>query len=627
MMSTRTDVLESSSRLRRRGAALVAGALVGALVLSSCAPEGATDGTETEEQTETSPAESPDAGEETPPSEDETDEEAPEDEEPEEPEYVLEDGFWRANTLPDPVAEMVVQTPSRHADGEQASAKMQVLSLDSDGDYSRLVLGWLEPEEGDRIRPETISAMSATMDTDPYKPWVRLIDREADELIEPLRADGRSFDFEAEPDVEDLSGDFEQAVVRANCICSQASTGANQEGSSTYLMFIDFPTPESESVDVLAGQWVEPLEDVPVSEGDPFQMPDDDLSGFVFTGPESEPPATYGAGALYERRTDLSARSQSLTGVTTVVDQETQEVSLPADVLFEFGEDSLSSEASSIISDAAEKLNAEAADQTVIVEGHTDNVDGHDINQPLSESRAEAVAEEIEPLLDEDISLETEGHSFDQPLAPNEDAEGNDLPENRELNRRVSFRYNAVDEDSGTEIDLGYEEIEEVAESEETDTADGALASYVLQPGEEDESELEVRFDIIEAEQEDGTVSMKFAIADPSGDDYERDAFGYSEGQAAHFGPNPYFRASFPTAADITLIDEEDDHQHFPVTAGPLNCLCTEVTADAPGLGAEPAPMFAEFRLPEDLSDSLTLRIADSNEITLPDSVKEELAQ
>ena len=145
---------------------------------------------------------------------------------------------------------------------------------------------------------------------------------------------------------------------------------------------------------------LEPLTDVALSSDEPFELPDDGLSGFA--GSNTELPEVYGA-----------------------------------DVLFEFGEDSLSSEAESIIADAAEKLNAEATGQTVVVEGHTDNVDGHDVNQPLSENRAEVVADEMESLLDEGITLETVGHSFNQPVVPNEDAEGNDLPENREINRRV----------------------------------------------------------------------------------------------------------------------------------------------------------------------------------------------
>ncbi|GAA4835687.1 OmpA family protein [Garicola koreensis] len=604
---------------------LLAGAVIAALALSGCAPEDAATSPEEEQSSpETASPQTSDAEtDQTPHQEsDDAQETSSQPEESEEPEYAVEDEFWRANTLPDPVAETLVEAPSRREEGELASAKMQVLSLDSDEEFTRLVLAWLEPEDGPRLAPEAIRAAGATLDPD--KPWVRLVDRENGELIEPLRAEDRFPDLEAEPDVEDVSDDPAAANTRGFCICSSATSGDLQSGSSTYLMFIDFPTPESENVDVLAGQWAEPLTDVALSTDEPFELPDDGLSEFA--GSNTELPDVYGAGALYERRVPLSARSQSLTGVTTVVDRETQEVSLPADVLFEFGEDSLSSEAESIIADAAEKLNAEATGQTVVVEGHTDNVDGHDINQPLSENRAEVVADEIEPLLDEGITLETVGHSFNQPLVPNEDADGNDLPENRELNRRVSFRYEVVDEDSGTEIDLGYEEIEELDEAEEMEAAEGAAASYVLQSAEEDQSDLEVRFDLLGSERDGDTVTMRFAVADPSGEGFSPDAFGYSRDHAYHFGTNPYFTASHPTAGEITIVDEEAEQQHFPVTAGTLNCLCTEVAAAGAGLGAEPSPMYAEFQLPQNLSSSLTLRIADSNELTLPDSFADELA-
>lgn len=616
MMSMRPDRSAPGRRFLAPRRALLAGAVVSALVLSSCAPEEAVNPPGDEQQTPETTA--PQTQTQEPEDSEQTSE--PEESE-EEPEYAVEDGFWRANTLPDPVAEKTLEAPSRAADGDPASAKMQVLSLDSDGEFSRLVLAWLEPEDGNRLAPEAISAPGAALDPD--KPWVRLVDRDNGELIEPLRADDRFPDLEAEPDVEDVSDDPDVANTRGFCICSSATSGSLQAGSSTYLMYIDFPTPESGTVDVLAGQWAEPLREVPVSTDEPFELPDDDLSEFA--GQNTELPEVYGAGALYERRAALSARTQSLTGVTTVVDRETQEVSLPADVLFEFGEDSLSSEAESIIADAAEKLNAEATGQTVTVEGHTDNVDGHDINQPLSENRAQAVAEEIEPLLDEGISLETEGHSYNEPLVPNEDADGNDLPENRELNRRVSFSYSRVDEDSGTEIDLGYEELDELAEAEEVEAAEGAAASYILQSAEEDQSDLEVRFDLIDSERNGESVTMRFAIAHPSDDGFVDDAFGYSRGDAYHFGKNPYFTASHPTAGEITVVDEESEQQHFPVTAGTLNCMCTEIAAADAGLGAEPSPMFAEFQLPQDLSSSLTLRIAGSNQITLPESFVDTL--
>ena len=58
-----------------------------------------------------------------------------------------------------------------------------------------------------------------------------------------------------EPDVEDVSEDPAAASTRGFCICSSATSGDLQSGSSTYLMFIDFPTPETDTIDVLAGQW------------------------------------------------------------------------------------------------------------------------------------------------------------------------------------------------------------------------------------------------------------------------------------------------------------------------------------------------------------------------------------
>lgn len=536
-----------------------------------------------------------------------------------------DDGFLRSTTLPEPVAEQIIELPVDGTEDQTATSKAQVISLDSDGENARLVMAWLRQEGGEAVDPEVVSPVSARYMT---RPFLRLVDREAGELIEPLYAesyffasDGPEGGTTGSPSPEQLSAGAGLNKSQIPCVCSSVNIQRGDE--QTGLFYLDFPAPESDEVDLMLAEWAEPIRDAPVSSGEPFEMPEDEFSSFV--PGDHEPAEQYGTGAVAERRAPLSARSESLTGLTKTVEGDTQEVSLPADVLFEFGESSLTGEAEQVIADAAEKLNEEASGENVVIEGHTDNVDGHDINQPLSEDRAEAVAEAIDPMLDDNISIETEGHSFNQPLVPNEDADGNDLPENREQNRRVSFRYTAV-EDSGVEIDLGYEELESLAEAEETETAEGALASYILPVPEEDRSTEDVRFDIISAERQDDTVTMRFKLALDSGSGDRQALPGSRAAEDPQlFGSNAFSSGTHPGATNFGLVDMGSEQQYFPVTGGSLHCLCSETLAYGPALAPVGTPAYAEFQLPADVEGPLVLRIPDSAQIELSDDVAEQL--
>ncbi|MBR9978588.1 MAG: OmpA family protein [Bacteroidetes bacterium] len=73
-------------------------------------------------------------------------------------------------------------------------------------------------------------------------------------------------------------------------------------------------------------------------------------------------------------------------------------------------------------------------DLRVEIQGHTDDVGGRNMNQDLSERRANAVREYfIERGIDGD-RMTARGYGLDQPLVPN------DSPENRQRNRRIQFR-------------------------------------------------------------------------------------------------------------------------------------------------------------------------------------------
>ena len=113
-------------------------------------------------------------------------------------------------------------------------------------------------------------------------------------------------------------------------------------------------------------------------------------------------------------------------------------VSLQTDVLFRFGEASLSSGAKDAVAAAVADLPEDAA---VDVVGHTDSVGSDADNKKLSTERAEAVATVIEDERD-DLDLDVSGKGESDPVEPNERG-GEDNPEGREKNRRVELRYSS----------------------------------------------------------------------------------------------------------------------------------------------------------------------------------------
>ena len=104
-------------------------------------------------------------------------------------------------------------------------------------------------------------------------------------------------------------------------------------------------------------------------------------------------------------------------------------VNLP-DVLFDFGSAKLTSEARATTRDIADAISS-VPDRTISVEGHTDSVGSAEYNQRLSESRARAVAGELESAGVSRRNIRTKGMGESDPVATNNTQAG------RDRNRRV----------------------------------------------------------------------------------------------------------------------------------------------------------------------------------------------
>lgn len=110
-------------------------------------------------------------------------------------------------------------------------------------------------------------------------------------------------------------------------------------------------------------------------------------------------------------------------------------LTLSSDVLFEFGKSDLTNEAKEILEQVATEIN-DSSGETILIEGHADNIGSDSVNIPLSRDRAESVKDRLEELITRNgVSYKIEGHGSSQPIATNETEEG------REKNRRVSVTF------------------------------------------------------------------------------------------------------------------------------------------------------------------------------------------
>ncbi|HQY95867.1 MAG TPA: OmpA family protein [Phycicoccus sp.] len=109
------------------------------------------------------------------------------------------------------------------------------------------------------------------------------------------------------------------------------------------------------------------------------------------------------------------------------------EITLNADILFEFGKADLTPTAKAKIADLTAGLPQGGA---ATVTGHTDSIGDDASNLTLSQQRAQAVADAISAARS-DLRLTVVGKGESDPVEPNEQG-GEDNPEGRAKNRRVT---------------------------------------------------------------------------------------------------------------------------------------------------------------------------------------------
>ncbi|PKV63609.1 OmpA family protein [Pontibacter ramchanderi] len=155
-------------------------------------------------------------------------------------------------------------------------------------------------------------------------------------------------------------------------------------------------------------------------------------------------------GAVIGRRMDKQAEELQKSMENANVERvgEGIRVNFDSGILFAVNSAELSATAKKDIAKLAETLKKYDG-TNIIIEGHTDNTGSRELNQGLSERRAQSVANYARTLGVEASRMQAKGYAFDQPIADNTTAEG------RQQNRRVEV------------IIVANEELKKAAESGE----------------------------------------------------------------------------------------------------------------------------------------------------------------
>lgn len=140
------------------------------------------------------------------------------------------------------------------------------------------------------------------------------------------------------------------------------------------------------------------------------------------------------AGALIGRHMDKQAEElqRDLENATVERVGEGIQITFDSGILFSTNSAALEPAAKTEITQLAETLK-KYPDTNILIEGHTDNTGSRDINQPLSERRAQSVASYVSAMGVDASRITTKGYAFDQPVADNSTAAG------RQQNRRVEI--------------------------------------------------------------------------------------------------------------------------------------------------------------------------------------------
>lgn len=146
---------------------------------------------------------------------------------------------------------------------------------------------------------------------------------------------------------------------------------------------------------------------------------------------------------LETRVLDIIFRVENLKGATQdlqVKETETEiKIELSGDILFDFDKWNIRPAAEPVLTQVAEVIK-QYPNAAVLIEGYTDSKGSDSYNLKLSQNRAASVKDWLVKKGGVgNKKITTKGLGEADPVAPNENEDGNDNPEGRQKNRRVEI--------------------------------------------------------------------------------------------------------------------------------------------------------------------------------------------
>jgi outer membrane protein OmpA-like peptidoglycan-associated protein len=379
-----------------------------------------------------------------------------------------------------------------------------------------------------------------------------LVDEAAGEVLKPLRTkDG-------------------------GCLCTLLELLPEPGESGQQALFVTFPAPAAGTMQVA----------VQVGEFPLSPLVGLDKSGEVVFDGEPEKGAVAAAEPI---RLELLSLKTTLDGAARTVEQgDTVAVNVSSDVLFMFGSAELTGGAQATLAMVAAELKAQAAGPIEVV-GHTDTIGSDSVNQALSEARARAVLDVLQPQLG-GVSLTASGRGESEPVA--DDSGRGDSPE-AALNRRVTVRY-AVKPPPAPPAPQS---------PRSTSAAPGVApdASAVSSISGEDRL-----FEVLELRRlSGGIVQGTFRLTNTSSEPEN-----HQQGLEERLPGSPYSGA---TLSGLGLVDAASATSYAPLVDSARSCLCTELLARSMQPG-ESTLLYAAFAAPPTTSRTVDISVPSFNE-------------
>ncbi len=138
---------------------------------------------------------------------------------------------------------------------------------------------------------------------------------------------------------------------------------------------------------------------------------------------------------LQKQQLQIDAAKKELQAKET---EKNVTINLQGDVAFDSGKSALRSEGEKSLEKVAVVIS-QFPESKVLITGYTDNKGGAKSNRGLSERRAVAVKAWLVRHGVSAASITTKGMGEENPVAPNQNADGTDNPDGRQQNRRVEI--------------------------------------------------------------------------------------------------------------------------------------------------------------------------------------------